>query len=110
MKKCQKYIPGDTCPRMCLARSANDVTHLCNIFDWSKFLCVCLFGCKGYLDDLFAQLQRLQDASDPGFVADVISTYFEGSENIINDINGILSVLSLSLCSNKFHIFLIYLK
>ncbi|KAK1380180.1 Histidine-containing phosphotransfer protein [Heracleum sosnowskyi] len=45
---------------------------------------------EGYLDDLFVQLQRLQDASNPEFVAEVISTYFKDSEKTLNNLNEIM--------------------
>ncbi|XP_074339253.1 histidine-containing phosphotransfer protein 1-like [Apium graveolens] len=45
---------------------------------------------EGYLDHLFTQLQQLQDLSNPGFVADMISTYFEESEKLLNDVTEVM--------------------
>ncbi|KAF3441693.1 hypothetical protein FNV43_RR15608 [Rhamnella rubrinervis] len=42
---------------------------------------------EGILDSQFAQLQALQDASSPNFVADVISVYCNEAERIITELN-----------------------
>ncbi|EFJ15922.1 hypothetical protein SELMODRAFT_179923 [Selaginella moellendorffii] len=41
---------------------------------------------EGFLDDQFVQLQQLQDPSNPGFVAEVVTLFFEDSEKIIDSI------------------------
>lgn len=41
---------------------------------------------EGILDAQFLQLQQLQDESNPDFVAEVVSLFFEDSEKLVNDI------------------------
>ncbi|KAL3505812.1 hypothetical protein ACH5RR_031194 [Cinchona calisaya] len=40
----------------------------------------------GFLDGQFSQLQQLQDESNPEFVFEVVSLFFEDSEKLINDL------------------------
>ncbi|KAJ4977532.1 hypothetical protein NE237_002638 [Protea cynaroides] len=46
---------------------------------------------EGMLDLQFAQLQALQDASNPSFVADVIKLFCQDTEKIIMELNKYLS-------------------
>ncbi|KAK4482238.1 hypothetical protein RD792_009385 [Penstemon davidsonii] len=41
---------------------------------------------EGFLDEQFIQLQKLQDESNPDFVVEVVSIFFEDSEKLINDL------------------------
>ncbi|KAI3469470.1 hypothetical protein Pfo_026133 [Paulownia fortunei] len=41
---------------------------------------------EGFLDGQFGQLQLLQDESNPDFVVEVVSLFFEDSERILNDL------------------------
>lgn len=41
---------------------------------------------KGFLDGQFSQLQLLQDESNPDFVFEVVSLFFEDSQRLLNDL------------------------
>ncbi|XP_022868490.1 histidine-containing phosphotransfer protein 1-like isoform X3 [Olea europaea var. sylvestris] len=41
---------------------------------------------EGYLDDQYVQLQKLKDESNPEFVVEVVSIFFEDSEKLLNDL------------------------
>lgn len=41
---------------------------------------------EGFLDGQFVQLQMLQDESNPNFVVEVISLFFEDSQRLLNDL------------------------
>ncbi|KAM7279753.1 hypothetical protein ACFE04_006887 [Oxalis oulophora] len=51
------------------------------LLDYSKTLFM-----EGYLDAQFCQLQQLQDESNPDFVVEVVSLFFEDSEKLLNDL------------------------
>lgn len=42
---------------------------------------------EGVLDDQFLQLQKLQDKSNPNFVNEVVTLFFEDSENLLLQMN-----------------------
>ncbi|EFJ20661.1 histidine containing phosphotransfer protein [Selaginella moellendorffii] len=42
---------------------------------------------ENLLDDQFSQLQQLQDPTNPDFVAEVVSLFFEDSEKLLNDLS-----------------------
>ncbi|KAJ0092450.1 hypothetical protein Patl1_25525 [Pistacia atlantica] len=52
------------------------------LLDYTKSL----FMEKGVLDGQFLQLQQLQDESNPDFVVEVVSLFFEDSERLLNDL------------------------
>ncbi|XP_057427079.1 histidine-containing phosphotransfer protein 1-like [Lotus japonicus] len=39
---------------------------------------------EGFLDDQFSQLQKLQDETSPDFVIEVVTMFFDDSENLLN--------------------------
>ncbi|KAL3812754.1 hypothetical protein ACJIZ3_014022 [Penstemon smallii] len=41
---------------------------------------------EGFLDGQFSQLQMLQDESNPDFVVEVVSLFFEDSQKLLNDL------------------------
>ena len=40
---------------------------------------------QGFLDDQFSQLQKLQDESTPDFVLEVVTMFFDDSENLLKN-------------------------
>ncbi|XP_028770760.1 histidine-containing phosphotransfer protein 1-like [Neltuma alba] len=41
---------------------------------------------EGFLDDQFTQLQQLQDESNPDFVVEVVTLFFEDAERLLNEL------------------------
>ncbi|GMY21333.1 histidine-containing phosphotransfer protein 1-like [Fagus crenata] len=41
---------------------------------------------EGFLDEQFNQLQQLQDESNPDFVVEVVSLFFEDSDRLLNEL------------------------
>ncbi|CAN0856074.1 Histidine-containing phosphotransfer protein 1 [Linum grandiflorum] len=48
---------------------------------------------EGFLDSQFAQLQLLQDESNPDFVVEVVSLFFEDSDRLLNELTKALDPL-----------------
>ncbi|CAH2053111.1 unnamed protein product [Thlaspi arvense] len=53
-----------------------------NLQDYTKSLFL-----EGILDSQFLQLQQLQDESNPDFVSQVVSLFFQDSDRILNDLS-----------------------
>lgn len=51
---------------------------------------------QGLLDAQFLQLRQLQDESNPGFVGEVISLFFDDSEKLLNELTSAMYLLSLT--------------
>ncbi|XVF38600.1 hypothetical protein REPUB_Repub20aG0116300 [Reevesia pubescens] len=51
------------------------------LMDYTKSLFM-----EGFLDGQFVQLQQLQDESNPDFVVEVVSLFFDDSEKLFNDL------------------------
>ncbi|KAK2646700.1 hypothetical protein Ddye_021895 [Dipteronia dyeriana] len=52
-----------------------------SLVDYTKSLFL-----EGVLDGQFLQLQQLQDDTNPDFVAEVVSLFFEDSQRLLNDL------------------------
>ena len=55
------------------------------VYDESSFVFL-FWRIKGFLDDQFNQLQQLQDESNPDFVVEVVSLFFEDSDRLLNEL------------------------
>ncbi|KAE8660110.1 Histidine-containing phosphotransfer protein 1 [Hibiscus syriacus] len=53
-----------------------------SLVDYTKTLFM-----EGFLDAQFLQLQQLQDESNPDFVVEVVSLFFDDSEKLLNDLS-----------------------
>ncbi|KOM54738.1 hypothetical protein LR48_Vigan10g063000 [Vigna angularis] len=42
---------------------------------------------EGFLDEQFNQLQQLQDESNPDFVVEVVTLFFEDAERLLNELS-----------------------
>ena len=65
------------------------------------------FGFQGLLDDQFCQLQMLQDANNPGFIAEVLALFCEDAQRLLKELATLLYVSWLFfsgfwLCSSGF--------
>ncbi|KAK3031619.1 hypothetical protein RJ639_035625 [Escallonia herrerae] len=59
---------------------------------------------EGFLDDQFNQLQQLQDESNPDFVVEVVSLFFEDSERLLNELANSLEQQSLDFIRVDAHV------
>ncbi|KAE9611952.1 hypothetical protein Lal_00048971 [Lupinus albus] len=50
---------------------------------------------EGFLDEQFNQLQQLQDESNPDFVVEVVTLFFEDAERLLNELTKALSQESI---------------
>jgi histidine-containing phosphotransfer protein len=41
---------------------------------------------KGFLDNQFNQLEQLQDESNPDFVVEVVTLFFDDAERLLNEL------------------------
>jgi hypothetical protein len=51
-------------------------------------------GLQGLLDEQFNQLQQLQDESNPNFLEEVVSLFFEDSQRILENMTETMYVFS----------------
>ncbi|XP_050240263.1 histidine-containing phosphotransfer protein 1-like isoform X2 [Quercus robur] len=59
---------------------------------------------EGILDDQFLQLQQLQDESNPDFVVEVVSLFFQDAEKLLNDITRALDQQSVDFPKVDAHV------
>ncbi|KAA8536914.1 hypothetical protein F0562_029392 [Nyssa sinensis] len=59
---------------------------------------------EGFLDDQFTQLQQLQDESNPDFVVEVVSLFFEDSERLLNELSKALDQQSVDFKKVDAHV------
>ncbi|CAA7397068.1 unnamed protein product [Spirodela intermedia] len=50
---------------------------------------------EGLLDDQFTQLQMLQDANNPGFIAEVITLFCEDAERLLKELTTLLDQVAV---------------
>lgn len=67
-------------------------------------MCTLVDDKKGCLDEQFTQLQQLQDESNPDFVFEVVTLFFDDSEKLLKEL-GTALYLPFSLA---FHFFIGY--
>ncbi|XP_073050288.1 histidine-containing phosphotransfer protein 1-like [Primulina eburnea] len=59
---------------------------------------------EGFLDGQFSQLQLLQDESNPDFVVEVVSLFFEDSERLLNDLTKALDQQNVDFIKIDAHV------
>ncbi|KAL7205062.1 hypothetical protein ACSBR2_018059 [Camellia fascicularis] len=59
---------------------------------------------EGFLDEQFTQLQQLQDESNPEFVVEVVSLFFEDSERLLNELTRALGQQSVDFKKVDAHV------
>ncbi|PSS24899.1 Histidine-containing phosphotransfer protein [Actinidia chinensis var. chinensis] len=59
---------------------------------------------EGFLDDQFTQLQQLQDESNPDFVVEVVSLFFEDSERLLTELTKTLDQHSIDFRKVDAHV------
>ncbi|KAI8027677.1 Histidine-containing phosphotransfer protein 1 [Camellia lanceoleosa] len=59
---------------------------------------------EGFLDEQFTQLQQLQDESNPEFVVEVVSLFFEDSERLLNELTKALDQQSVDFKKVDAHV------
>lgn len=59
---------------------------------------------EGFLDGQFTQLQLLQDESNPDFVVEVVSLFFEDSERLLNDLTRAIDQTSVDFKKVDAHV------
>ncbi|GMP60639.1 hypothetical protein CsSME_00023413 [Camellia sinensis var. sinensis] len=59
---------------------------------------------EGILDEQFTQLQQLQDESNPEFVVEVVSLFFEDSERLLNEVTTALDQQSVDFTKVDAHV------
>ncbi|KAG5232524.1 hypothetical protein OIU76_016747 [Salix suchowensis] len=59
---------------------------------------------EGFLDDQFNQLQQLQDESNPDFVVEVVTLFFEDSERLLDELAKALEQQSVDYTKIDAHV------
>ena len=59
---------------------------------------------EGFLNDQFTQLQQLQDETNPDFVVEVVSLFFEDSERLLNELANTLDQQSIDFRKVDSHV------
>ncbi|THG15666.1 hypothetical protein TEA_011582 [Camellia sinensis var. sinensis] len=59
---------------------------------------------EGILDEQFTQLQQLQDESNPEFVVEVVSLFFEDSQRLLNEVTTALDQQSVDFTKVDAHV------
>ncbi|XP_028067288.1 histidine-containing phosphotransfer protein 1-like [Camellia sinensis] len=69
-----------------------------------QIFCFCFVYEKEFLDEQFTQLQQLQDESNPEFVVEVVSLFFEDSERLLNELTKALDQQSVDFKKVDAHV------